>query len=284
MGAAASTSKDDAGEQRLRLRGFDAYEREDFHREQGPVRCHPPWPRHRCAAHAAGALHRRGAWCVSAACLASSTGLSALTWFAVASDVVAELQVCGRPIINPEAAHDLRGGCSVCLLLLLADQMHVCDALAQGSSANDPHIRHFWTVLKDRFDDIERAKLLRFTWGRRRSRLPVRAEDFTTKFTIARLGASERDPDKFLAVAHTVRPRFLHVLSFAVCSSNNSLSSSPCAVLLLAGPAKVLDAGADAHPLAVAITHSETIDTDFEGGGVTDAAALSDDSDDEDVV
>ena len=56
-------------------------------------------------------------------------------------------------------------------------------------------------MLEERFDDAQRAQFIQFVWGR--SRLPLRARDFEKPFRINRLAESEREPDKYLPVAHT---------------------------------------------------------------------------------
>lgn len=104
--------------------------------------------------------------------------------------------------------------------------------------------------------DVCHSQFLRFVWGR--SRLPVRAEDFTSKFTIQRLHAATQSPDRFLPVAHT-------------CFFSVDLPRYSSAEVMR-------------ERLLYAITHSATIDTDFEGGNVTVAGADSDDSDDEDAA
>jgi hypothetical protein len=58
----------------------------------------------------------------------------------------------------------------------------------------------FWEILKNKFDDIERAKFLKFVWGR--SRLPVRSQDFASRFKIQTLEASG-NPDNFMPISHT---------------------------------------------------------------------------------
>ena len=60
----------------------------------------------------------------------------------------------------------------------------------EGCSSSDPHIRFFWAVMRTRFDDDQRAKLLRFVWGR--SRLPLPGENWERKFKIASHSRSQR--------------------------------------------------------------------------------------------
>mmetsp|Transcript_40591 Transcript_40591/g.65991 ORF Transcript_40591/g.65991 Transcript_40591/m.65991 type:complete len:461 (+) Transcript_40591:3-1385(+) len=69
--------------------------------------------------------------------------------------------------------------------------------------ASDQHIKIFWEMLEDRFNEAERALWLKFVWGR--SRLPVRAADFDMKFCIQTLRSAEEspNPDAFLPIAHT---------------------------------------------------------------------------------
>ena len=39
---------------------------------------------------------------------------------------------------------------------------------APGCSENDAHIRLFWRMMTERFDDVARSKFLAFVWGRSR--------------------------------------------------------------------------------------------------------------------
>jgi len=75
----------------------------------------------------------------------------------------------------------------------------------EGCSAADPHVQRFWEVLRLRFDDDLRAKLLRFTWGR--SRLPLPGEAWERRFKLARHRRSENWPaarvDTCLPESHT---------------------------------------------------------------------------------
>lgn len=79
----------------------------------------------------------------------------------------------------------------------------------EGCQESDPWVRSFWSVVCDRFDDDERAALIRFAWGR--SRLPLVASEFERRFKLQRLhvrtGAS---PDDYLPVAHTVSSTAQH--------------------------------------------------------------------------
>mmetsp|Transcript_8955 Transcript_8955/g.19720 ORF Transcript_8955/g.19720 Transcript_8955/m.19720 type:complete len:350 (+) Transcript_8955:1474-2523(+) len=65
-------------------------------------------------------------------------------------------------------------------------------------SASDPHVRFFWTAMRE-FDHEERAALLKFTWGR--TRLPLSAGEFTQRFKIQSFNKSP--PDAYYPVAHT---------------------------------------------------------------------------------
>eukprot|EP00808_Paulinella_micropora_P005785 g1370.t1 len=73
----------------------------------------------------------------------------------------------------------------------------------EGCSGSDRHCSFFWECVKSRMDDEERAKLLRFVWGR--SRLPLGT--WPEKFTICRheasRGKSQDVIDTFLPEAHT---------------------------------------------------------------------------------
>jgi len=72
-----------------------------------------------------------------------------------------------------------------------------------GCNASDQHVKHFWKMMEDVFDDSQRAKFISFTWGR--SRLPQSEKDYEQKFKIASHNASEAsdDPDSFFPLAHT---------------------------------------------------------------------------------
>jgi len=73
----------------------------------------------------------------------------------------------------------------------------------EGCSPNDAHIGFFWEIMAKKFDDMERAKFLKFVWGR--SRLPVRAQDFSSKFKIQNQNKADcsPNPDAFMPIAHT---------------------------------------------------------------------------------
>lgn len=101
--------------------------------------------------------------------------LSLFTWEEL------EVQVCGRPAMNVD----------------LLERMTVYD----GCQKSDPHIVLFWKMLRERLDDEERCKFLRFVWGR--SRLPLRAEEFERKLKISRMHKSDAAPDDYLPISHT---------------------------------------------------------------------------------
>jgi len=67
----------------------------------------------------------------------------------------------------------------------------------EGMSENHPSVGMFWTALKS-FTRDDRARYLRFVWGR--SRLPVSTADWSRKHKINLL---DRDPDKYLPIGHT---------------------------------------------------------------------------------
>ena len=90
-----------------------------------------------------------------------------------------ETMVCGRAVMD----------------ISLLKKMTVYD----GCAASDLHIAFFWTVVSQRFSEAERAKLLRFVWGR--SRLPLKPRDFGRRFKISLLRKSP--PDEYFPVAHT---------------------------------------------------------------------------------
>lgn len=65
------------------------------------------------------------------------------------------LQIMDVELLKRQTAYDVRP---------VSRQTQRTDASSrreQGHSPNDAHIRHFWDVLKLRFDDIERAKVRR---------------------------------------------------------------------------------------------------------------------------
>uniref|UniRef100_A0A6A7FSC9 Regulator of chromosome condensation n=1 Tax=Hirondellea gigas TaxID=1518452 RepID=A0A6A7FSC9_9CRUS len=74
-------------------------------------------------------------------------------------------------------------------------------------SSDDSHIKLFWRVVREKLDQAQQAKLLQFIWGR--SRLPVRAQDFKTKFQIESCPMSEHGAkhghkvSDYLPIAHT---------------------------------------------------------------------------------
>ena len=49
-------------------------------------------------------------------------------------------------------------------------------------SESDEHIKLFWTMMTDRFTDVDRTAFLTFVWGR--SRLPLTGAGFEKKFKI----------------------------------------------------------------------------------------------------
>jgi hypothetical protein len=61
---------------------------------------------------------------------------------------------------------------------------------------NSPHIQRFWKVLSEMFNEEQKKQFLIFTWGR--STLPMRDEDFTSKFTISEYSLSSDEVDKAL--------------------------------------------------------------------------------------
>ena len=91
-------------------------------------------------------------------------------------------------------------------LLICGRQKFDVELLYQHTSydeckATDPHILLFWRVMRERFDDIERGKFLKFVWGQ--SRLPLRGKDFERFFKIQSYHASDSEPSKFLPISHT---------------------------------------------------------------------------------
>jgi len=102
--------------------------------------------------------------------------LSLFTWEEL------EIQVCGRPQMNVDLLQKMTK----------YEGTHRADAL---------HIKNFWEIMRLRFDEMERAKFLKFIWGR--SRLPVRSTDFETHFKITPLPRSTANPDGYMPIAHT---------------------------------------------------------------------------------
>ncbi|CAF3279595.1 unnamed protein product [Rotaria sp. Silwood2] len=66
---------------------------------------------------------------------------------------------------------------------------------------NSPHIQRFWNVLSEMFNEEQKKQFLIFAWGR--STLPVRDEDFTTKFGINEYDLSSGEVDQALPRSHT---------------------------------------------------------------------------------
>jgi hypothetical protein len=152
--------------------------------------------------------------------------LSLFTWEEL------EVQVCGRPVLNVD------------LLMKMTEY-------GSPHSANALHIKFFWQVIKDKFDEVERAKFLKFVWGR--SRLPVRQQDFETKFKINALHKSMADPDKFMPISHTC----FFSLDLPCYTSQDVMHKR----------------------LLYAITHCESIDADMEAGSIQ--VVREDDSEDD---
>eukprot|EP00466_Bigelowiella_natans_P005441 jgi/Bigna1/39801/e_gw1.36.36.1 len=71
----------------------------------------------------------------------------------------------------------------------------------EGGKKDEPHIKFFWKMMRERFNNEQRVKFLVFVWGR--SRLPVTAADFEKKFTIQSHHGSAANPDAFFPIAHT---------------------------------------------------------------------------------
>jgi len=105
--------------------------------------------------------------------------LALLTWQEL------ELLVCGRPTIDVD--------------------LWERNTVYEGCSPSDPHIRLFWEMVRTRFNDAERAALLRFVYGR--SRLPLRSEDFEKPFKVAQhskaSNAGDEKAQNYLPDAHT---------------------------------------------------------------------------------
>jgi len=174
----------------------------------------------------------------SAACQAMRRGLATVVPYSVLSLFTwmeIERFVCGLPTMDVD------------LLIKMTTY--------QDCTPQDPHIQNFWTIIKSRFDDLERAKFLKFVWGR--SRLPLKAAEFETKFKIHHLPAAKANPDAFLPVAHT-------------CFFSLDLPAYSTLEVMR-------------QRLLYAITHCEAIDTDFTSAtaGNLDDDPDSDQDDDE---
>jgi len=70
-----------------------------------------------------------------------------------------------------------------------------------GCSKDDSHIKFFWKMMRERFNNEQRVRFLVFVWGR--SRLPLTSDDFEKKFTIQGHPSSGGNPDAFFPIAHT---------------------------------------------------------------------------------
>ncbi len=69
---------------------------------------------------------------------------------------------------------------------------------AESIKSDAPAVRFMWQVLEE-FSHEERRLFLKFVWGR--SRLPLRVEDFSEKFTIEQIARD--NPDAKLPTSHT---------------------------------------------------------------------------------
>eukprot|EP00455_Lapot_gusevi_P019599 TRINITY_DN2092_c0_g3_i1.p1 TRINITY_DN2092_c0_g3~~TRINITY_DN2092_c0_g3_i1.p1 ORF type:complete len:1184 (-),score=414.41 TRINITY_DN2092_c0_g3_i1:81-3632(-) len=73
----------------------------------------------------------------------------------------------------------------------------------EGCYENDSHIRLFWQMIRERFDDASRQKFINFVWGR--SRLPTSQATWTRAFKIQDMGLRDgyRTIDHMFPIAHT---------------------------------------------------------------------------------
>ena len=72
----------------------------------------------------------------------------------------------------------------------------------QGYNENSPIIVNFWKVMSEMFTEEQKKMLLIFAWGR--STLPVRDEDFASKFTICKLRIENDNVDQALPCKSTI--------------------------------------------------------------------------------
>lgn len=71
-------------------------------------------------------------------------------------------------------------------------------------SAASPHVKLFWRMLRERFNNKQRTQFLVFTWGR--SRLPLTSAGFERKFGIlphVHSNAPGKNPNQYFPAAHT---------------------------------------------------------------------------------
>ena len=117
-------------------------------------------------------------------CAAMRRGLATVVPYTLLSLFTAEeleLQVCGMPEMDVDMLQRM--------------------TKYQGCGPDEPHIQHFWSVMRNRFTERDRALFLKFVWGR--SRLPVKESDWAVKFTIKAMPRSEANPDNWQIVGHT---------------------------------------------------------------------------------
>ena len=168
------------------------------------------------------AAMRRGLACVVPYAL-----LSLFTWGEL------ETQVCGRATMNVDLLQKM--------------------TRYSGCGPSDRHIQFFWQIMRDRFDEMEKAKFLKFVWGR--ARLPVRAADFEVQFKINGHPASARNPDAYMPIGHTC----FFSIDMPAYTSIDTMHKR----------------------ILYAITHCEAIDADY--GPESIQAVRDDDSDDDEA-
>jgi hypothetical protein len=122
-----------------------------------------------------------------------------------------------------------------------------------GYNQNSPVIEYFWKVISEMFNEEQKKMLLVFTWGR--STLPVRDEDFTSKFTISKFRVEDGNVDQALprkSILIYFRKRERHKLCILV--------SRTCTFTLDLPEYSTVEIMYDR--LNYAITHCSTIDGD----------------------
>ncbi|CAF4110990.1 unnamed protein product, partial [Adineta steineri] len=70
-----------------------------------------------------------------------------------------------------------------------------------GYNENSSVIENFWKVMSEIFTEEQKKMLLIFAWGR--STLPIRDEDFSTKFVIGKFRVESGNVDQTLPLSHT---------------------------------------------------------------------------------
>jgi len=74
----------------------------------------------------------------------------------------------------------------------------------KGPSADSPHVKLFWQMMRERLTDEQRSRFISFVWGR--SRLPTSIAGFSDRFKIQNHGHDDGRAgrvDKLLPISHT---------------------------------------------------------------------------------